>query len=233
LNIFKKISLISAFIAVSIVLSTQIGCNVLGDKSEGIIVYDITYPKPHPESSTQSMMPSEMEFQFKDDKYINDLSIMGGVISIKYIVDNQKKELVEYAKIISSKYAAKIDLATLPTLLKDVPVHTVKLVEGETKEIAGYTCKKAIVTVADKVPYSFDVYYTTDIALTDPNWCTPFKDIPGTLMEYQIEKFNVIMRFTAKEVKNLEQDAKEFSMPEGVEYTTPQVIDAELKEMQE
>lgn len=179
------------------------------------------------------MMPSEMEFQFKDDKYINDLSIMGGVISIKYVVDNQKKELVEYAKILSNKFAAKINQSTLPTLLKDVPVHTVKLVEGETKEIAGYKCKKAVVTVAAKDPYTFDVYYTTDIALTDPNWCTPFKDIPGTLMEYQIEKFNVVMKFTAKEVKNLAQDVKEFSIPEGVEYTTPQRIDAELKEMQE
>jgi GLPGLI family protein len=233
LKIFKKISFVSAVLIIAYLLIAQVGCDVLGAKTEGVIVYDMSYPKPHPDRSTQAMMPSEMEFQFKDDKYINDLSIMGGVISIKYVVDNQKKELVEYAKILSNKFAAKINQSTLPTLLKDVPVHTVKLVEGETKEIAGYKCKKAVVTVAAKDPYTFDVYYTTDIALTDPNWCTPFKDIPGTLMEYQIEKFNVVMKFTAKEVKNLAQDVKEFSIPEGVEYTTPQRIDAELKEMQE
>lgn len=233
MKIFKKFSFVFAVLTIAYLLISQVGCDVLGGKSEGIIVYDVSYPRPHPDRSTQAMMPSEMEFQFKDDKYVNDLSIMGGVISIKYFVDNQKKELVEYAKIISDKFAAKINESTLDTLLKDVPVHTVKLIDGETKEIAGYTCKKAVVTVAAKVPYSFDVYYTTEIALTDPNWCTPFKDIPGTLMEYQIEKFNVIMRFTAKEVKNLAQDVKEFSFPEDVEYTTPQKIDAELKAMQE
>jgi len=41
------------------------------------------------------------------------------------------------------------------------------------------------------------------------------------------------MRFTAKEVKNLAQDAKEFTLPEGVEFKTPQFIDDELKKMQE
>jgi len=227
-----RLSVITIFIVISFLYVGCDGCSVLGGKSEGIVVYDITYPKPHPDAATQFMMPSDMELHFKDDKYVNSLSIAYNVVNIGYLVNNQTKELVEIAKIGKHKYACKINEANLSTLLKDVPPHKVELIDGETKEIAGFKCKKAVVTVAAKTPYKFDVYYTTDIALTNPNWCTPFKDIPGTLMEYQIEKFDVIMRFTAKEVKNLAQETKEFDVPEGLEYTTPQFIDEELKKMQ-
>ncbi|MFZ9956346.1 MAG: hypothetical protein ACO3E1_09525 [Flavobacteriales bacterium] len=233
MKIFKRISIISTIVVIVCLCIGLVGCEVLGGKSEGIIIYDITYPKPHADNSTQAIMPSEMEFQFKDDKYINNLSIAFGYVHIDYVVDNQTRELIEVAKIGKHRYAAKINESTLPSLLKDVPAHSVKLIDGETKEIAGFKCKKAVVSIAGKTPYSFDVYYTNEITLTEPNWCTPFKDIPGTLMEYQIEKFDVIMRFTAKEVKNLAQDAKEFTLPEDVEFKTPQFIDDELKKMQE
>ncbi len=233
MNIFRRISIISTIVVIVFLLIGEVGCEVLGGKSEGIIIYDITYPKPHADNSTQAIMPSQMEFQFKDDKYINNLSIAFGYVNIDYVVNNQTRELIEVAKIGKHRYAAQINESTLPSLLKDVPKYTVKFIAGGTKEIAGFKCKKALVSIASKTPYSFDVYYTNDIALTEPNWCTPFKEIPGTLMEYQIEKFDVIMRFTAKEVKNLAQDAKEFTLPAGVEFKTPQFIDDELKKMQE
>lgn len=207
------------------------GCSVLGGKKEGIIIFEVTYPKPPAEAWKRMMMPDDMEMKFKDDKYYSNLNF-SGAMDLSFYVDNSKKEVTEYVKIMSDKMAYTTTDKDLTQLLMDVPKHTVKFVEDENKDIAGYSCKKAIVTVESKTPYSFDVYYTTDIALTNPNWCTPFKEIPGTLMEYQIEKFDVIMRFTAKEVKKLEQTDADFQLPEGTKMKTHQYINDVLLEWQ-
>ena len=82
------------------------GCDVISDKTEGLIVYDIIYVKPPAESWKKNMMPSEMEFKFKNNKYVSTLDFPA-VIDLSFYVDNNKMEVVEYAKVYNSKMAYK------------------------------------------------------------------------------------------------------------------------------
>ncbi len=84
---------------------------------------------------------------------------------------------------------------------------------NETKVIAGYTCKKMKVIPLDKKTAPFDIYYTDELDIKDPNFTTPFYKIPGVLMEYQLEKFGLEIKFTAKSVKQVPVDDKCFHVP--------------------
>ncbi len=211
-------------------------CKTIGSSEEGVISYEITYPKPPKSDLTKSMMPSEMELKFKDDKYLTFISFGFGLVKMQYFSDDKKKELYELIAIGKERVASHNTPENIGDLLKITPEHTVTLVEGETKEIAGYDCLKAKVKVGGANPYEFDAYYTMDLPLIDPNWCTPFKGIPGVLMQYQVEQFDVRMEFTAKSVEFIRQDAKEFSVPDDYSIVNRQKMDSvrvQLKELSE
>jgi GLPGLI family protein len=70
----------------------------------------------------------------------------------------------------------------------------------QTKEIAGYVCNHARVTFANDSTKNFDIFYTDKIGIKEPNWCTPFHEIKGVLMEAQVNKFNIDMHMVATEV---------------------------------
>ena len=85
----------------------------------------------------------------------------------------------------------------------------------ETKVIAGLTCHKAVVTTQPSNE-TFDVYYTNEIRLSDPNMTNPYKQIDGVLMEFQLSLSGLKMRFTADNFENsLKTPLKELEYPKN------------------
>ena len=213
-----------------------IGCDESNGPKEGVITYDINYPKPAADPFEQKMMPSEMTMKFKNNKSLTRLKFGMGFIEMTYLSDNDVKTITELNKFMGKKRAFVSGEKDLAYLLKDVPTYTVEFIEKQDTTIATYNCKKAIIHVKSAQPYDFTVYYTNDIQLKDPNWCTPFKEIKGVLMEYQVEQYNIIMRFTAKSVELIEQDDADFIMPDDYKLVSQkdmEEIHKMLKEMNE
>ncbi|MCX6180932.1 MAG: hypothetical protein NT150_03245 [Bacteroidetes bacterium] len=171
------------------------------------------------------MMPSKMEMKFKNNKTSTTLSFGMGLIKMTYLSDNESKTITELNKFMGTKRSFISTEKDLPTLLKGIPPYTIDFIEKQDTIIAAYNCKKAIVHVKGEHPYDFTAYYTEDIQLQDPNWATPFKEIKGVLMEYQVEQYNIIMRFTAKTVEMIEQDDADFKMPDDFKLVSPKEID--------
>ena len=70
--------------------------------------------------------------------------------------------------------------------------------------------------VHDDFDTKFDIFYTTELKIDNPNFATPFHMIDGVLMEYQMKKFGLEMKFTAKSVKKEDIEDSIFELP--VEY---------------
>ncbi|MBL7888532.1 MAG: hypothetical protein JNL24_03205, partial [Bacteroidia bacterium] len=83
----------------------------------------------------------------------------------------------------------------------------------EMKVIAGYNCKKAHVKLKDEFGTEFDIFYTDELDIKNPNFANPYNMIDGVLMEYQLKKFGLEMRFTAKMVKPEEIEDSTFELP--------------------
>ncbi len=196
-----------------------------GTLSEGIITYDISYPRPIEDKWMEKLMPSEMEMQFKNNNINTELTFGLGMIKIGYITNTEDKHLHEMLKFMRNRNVSHRGVPQVEDLIAQIPEHKIELLP-DTKSIVGFLCHKAKVKVDSPAePYSYDLWYTNDIKIKDPNWCTPFKSIPGVLMEYRVERFNVIMHFTAIDVEKAEIQDTEFLVPK--KYTEISIEDME------
>ena len=82
---------------------------ILGAKNinEGVIEYDVTYPKLDPNNMMVSGLPNKAFLRFKNNNMVNDMSGMMGLISITYI-SKQDKSVAETLTIINKKYVSDI-----------------------------------------------------------------------------------------------------------------------------
>jgi GLPGLI family protein len=92
----------------------------------------------------------------------------------------------------------------------------------ETKEIAGYTCKKAEVKSGDEI---IEVFYTDEIAVPKGmNDNSGFKGIEGVLMEYSVVQEGLIMIMTVKEIKKGKVNKGMFVIPDDYEVKTAEEL---------
>lgn len=201
--------------------------------SEGIITYDISYPRPIEDKWMEKLMPSEMEMQFKNNNINTELTFGLGMIKIGYITNTEDKHLHEMLKFMRNRNVSHRGVTQVEELIGQIPEHKIVLLP-DTKSIAGYLCHKAQVKVKSPGdPYTYDLWYTKEIVIKDPNWCTPFKSVPGVLMEYRVERFNVIMHFTAVEVEKAEIQDTEFLVPKKYKEISIEDMEKNLQDLKD
>ena len=204
-----------------------------GEVTEGVITYDISYPRPLEDKWMEKLMPSEMEMQFKNNNINTELTFGLGMIKIGYITNTQDKHLHEMLKFMRKKNVSHRGTEQVDELIAQIQNHKFELLP-DTKSIAGYLCHKAQVKVdSPNNQYFYDLWYTDQINIKDPNWCTPFKDIPGVLMEYRVERFNVVMHFTAIEVEKTEILDTEFMVPKKYKEISIQAMEKNLMDLKD
>jgi GLPGLI family protein len=205
----KKNIVLSCLCGIIIVLLSACGANNSDKISEGVIEYDaMVVDQSNPMAS---MAPNKMIFHFKENKACAEMSAGMGLFATSFISDPETRSLTQLLKLMTKKFSLKQNAAEIKAELAQLPVEIKKL--KETKMIAGYKCRKAHVKMLDDSGSEFDIYYSNDFSIKDPNFCTPFHEIDGVLMEYQMKKFNLEMKFTAKTVKREEVEEAVFEIP--------------------
>ena len=224
----KRLLAYIAILFTSIILTT--GCDSFnGAVNQGVITYDISYPRPIEDKWMEKLMPSEMEMQFKNNRINTELTFGLGMIKIGFISNTEEKKLHELLKFMRNRNVSHREKNQIEELLKKIPPHTIELLP-DTKSIIGFLCHKALVHVkSPNEAYSYDLWYTKEIQLKDPNWCTPFKKIPGVLMEYRVERFDVVMHFTAVELNQAEIPDTEFLIPSKYKEISIEAMEKNLE----
>ncbi len=188
--------------------------------SEGIIEYEITYPNIDKDDIFMlGMMPKEMKMKFRDNNTIGELKTGAGVFTTKFITNNNQRNLFHYLKLVNKKYGLILDSAEIYSTYAKMPEGMKLVLSDSTKVIAGFKCKRADAVFTDPKK-NFAIYYTDDIGIKDPNWCSPFHEISGVLMEYNITQFNIEMHLTAKTVTAVDLGDDEFAVPTDYEKIT-------------
>ena len=176
--------------------------------SEGVVEYDAkVVDESHPMAS---LAPGSMTVKFKKNKVAAQMSTMG-VFTSTFIADPSKKHFITLVKIFQDKSACVENEADVRNDLKNY-----KLIfqpTKETKEIAGYKCKKVIAQKVDDPKEKFEVYYTEDLDYDNGDFASPYTGIKGMLMQYRLKKFGLEMVFTAKSVKNELVPDNTFELP--------------------
>lgn len=172
-----------------------------GNISEGIIEYKISFPEMGSESLTATLMPETMTFAFKENSFASYFEAAGGVFKNRIIADRQAKKVEHQLKIFRKKVKVMMDETEVLQMLAEYPKMTV-IETGDIDTIAGYPCNKVLLVFDDVEKKHIEVYYTKNIKMENPNWCTQYHDIPGVLMAYEIVEFGIRMRLEAISVKD-------------------------------
>lgn len=82
---------------------------------------------------------------------------------------------------------------------------------GETKEIAGYKCTRAVAKMNDGSV--FYVYYTTDIIPENKEYDYHFRNLNGLPLEYELTQRNLTIRYTVSKINLNPVPAAKFDIP--------------------
>lgn len=206
-------------------LSSIVSCGPGGSDEElpireGVIVYSLTYPQFTEDNIFTSMFPNEMTFKFKDNDTKSELKTSMAVFSTAILAEHNKRSLTHLVRIANKYSGLVMDSAQIMNEYGKAPEDMTITLTDQTKVIAGFECNHALVTFSSDTSRNFDLYYTNDIAIQDPNWCTPFHEIKGVLMEAQVNKFNIDMHMVAKSVTRQEFPEDEFKVTQKYQPIT-------------
>ena len=203
-------------VLVLISLVAPYGCNnsPFDGLKEGKVVYDVTIEGEGMNPMMKAMMPSEVTTYFNNNKTCTVISMGMNMMETRLISDATNYKYTTLISAMGKKVAMVLDKKQVDENFTDrvdlKVVHT-----NEEKEIAGVKCRQAMVT--DSTDHTYPVYYTEDLALKNPNWSSPFRDIEGLLMEYSISFGGMVMKLKAKEIVNTKNESSFYEIPEGYE----------------
>jgi GLPGLI family protein len=84
---------------------------------------------------------------------------------------------------------------------------------NETKTIAGYQCKKAVAKLANG--RSFTVFYTPDLSISNKEYNSTFKNLPGVALEYEYESGSTKYKYTLSKIGFEPVAAAKFDFPKA------------------
>ena len=186
---------------------------------KGVITYKITYNMPDMDPQMASMLPKIMTYYVSGDMAKIEINApMGKSINI---IDGVNKVAYDLMDMMGQKYYIKQSTEEIESEIAKESEPELKFID-ETKEIAGYDCKKVIVTVeSEGKPVTFTVYYTPEIGSKALNFNTSmFKDIDGMLMEFEMNEGPMQMKFEAISVEKKKLKDSDFEIPEDYKETT-------------
>jgi GLPGLI family protein len=190
---------------------------------EGVINYKITYPDSKYTEAQMNMFPKVMTVSVKGSMARTEMNVGGG--TTVEIVDYVAKTKIALINMMGQKYAIKQTSAEIEKENADQPKGAVTIT-NETKNIAGYTCKKAIVTINDDgVKSTLEVWFTEELGGKDVNFDNPmYKDINGVLLEFSIKTPQITMRLSASSIEKKSIAQKDFEIPADFTITTQEEL---------
>lgn len=223
MNTYKTVFRLSALI-VFLCFSGQL-LVFAGKPFEGIITFKITYPDNKFSESQMAMFPKTMILYIKGNLSRSELPMSGA--SSTEIKNHLEKNSTTLLDAMGQKFAIRENPADIDKAVKSFGTVTIEN-SGETKQIAGHNCKKAIVHHNDKgIQTSYEVYFTNELGLPNANFDVPlYKDIEGVLLEYIIVSGEIRMKYTAASVEKKGLPSKDFEIPSDYKPITKEELNS-------
>jgi hypothetical protein len=199
---------------VCLIAATNYSCkkNAGRNINQGEIHYSIEY-FGNIGSMPLSLKPNTLIVSFKDNKILFDIITPVGNQGISNL-SNPKIDAYEiYVTLFASKLVYSCKPGEIPPGFSSMEGMEIKKT-SKTMEICGFNCKNAEVTFAKDRSKVYEIWYTNEIKVKNPNSVTPFKEIDGVLMSFFYFLGNTELRFEAENVYRKEIPDKAFDRKE-------------------
>lgn len=221
------------FAFAALCLSTFGGCNsglLQSRVKEGVIEYALTFPDYDPNSLMAGMLPEKTTVSFTKDQQVAELSAGMGVFRTTLVADNKSQQGDYHLSVLSKKIVAHLQDRDMALFTRENEALTIMYTD-QTDTVAGFPCKKAVAIFQDIHQPEVDLWYTDAIQMENPNWFSPFKEIPGVLLRYEIVQNGMRMQLDAVSVTPGPVEASKFTVKNDHEKVEPAVLHHELDQV--
>lgn len=182
--------------------------------TEGRVIYSIEYPDRKDNFFLYSILPKEMELNFKDGKM--ESRIQKANLQNVLLVDCNKKQMGAYFSYGEDAWNVTLTPKDVTSMIAEQKKYRIRFLP-DRDTIAGFNVKKALATAIADPNDKITLWYTNEIRLKNSNWYNPFKEVPGFLLAYSIDRFGTRMEFRAKSFEEVAVSDEQLKMPkEGV-----------------
>lgn len=211
-KVFLSAVMVCAFVVTSIAQITEGHANYK---------VDVSSDEPEMAMAISMMQGTTLDIYFKDKSTRTDVS-MGAIMKIQTIIDGTSEDVLMLMSGMVGKKAIKTSIEELEKQSKDEeePQFDVQLID-ETKELAGYKCKKAVLT--DEEGNEMTFWYTEDIKVNSKGQNYLNDKVPGFPMQYEMNQGGMLMSFTIDSFEKKLKNASELfsqEIPDGYEEMT-------------
>lgn len=185
---------------------------------EGKLIYEISYPDMELDANMAAMLPVESIVYFNED-FSRTETAMGMGMSSASIVNSKTGGVTTLMDMMGTKSAIVMTDEQIKDARKKSETSGLKVeVTNETKEIAGYECKKAILK-DETSNTSFEVYFTDKIN-SYAQMSTEWKELKGCPMQFTVEQGGMKFQMIAKSVSSEPVAADLFKIPSDYKIVT-------------
>ncbi len=210
---------IKKYIFILIILFLSFSCDTAkqaNDFTEGEITYEISYLQNNLENIETSLLPKKMTLTFNSNYSLTKIDGFMGLFSISLISEFNNSKDITMVKFFDNKYVHYCDKNEVSSIFEYMNIKNIKTNNQTTSDYLGFDAKTAQVFEKGLEPYN--IYFTDEIGVSDPNRNNPFRDINGVLLEFQLQLLQLRMNLTAKKVEQKTVTNDVFTVPD--EYTT-------------
>jgi GLPGLI family protein len=205
-NSVRRILITVFLIFICLTLKAQI--------QEGKVSYSITFPGAKLSQDEQAMMPTESTVWFKNE--VSRMEMKMGM-GMNMVTISDKEGVLLLMDMMGNKMAIRKTPADLKKQKKSETDGQSFTATGETKEIAGYTCKKAVLKNEDKGDMTI---WFTEAILANNQWNESMNGVTGFPMEFNMKSDRVDMHMVASKVSAEKVDGSMFKVPSDYKMMT-------------
>jgi len=186
------------------------------------ISYQVIYLERMAGDIPTKMLPDEMEAYYSK-KFIKT-SIEGyfGQFSLVQVANLKQNTVVSMLNFFGNKVYYVGKKGEIPAGIVALNNPTIKKTD-DTIEICGFNSRRAIINNGDE---TYDIYYTEDIQIEDPNITTPYSSIDFVLADFRVQLSKLKMQLRMKTHESVTIPASTYSIPDDYKEVSKETMEA-------
>lgn len=193
---------------------------------EGTIVYSMNFTSNQSSSINTKILPNRLTIKFRNNNTTSKIDGMSGNVNLTYInnVDEQKCTILVNLwnkRLCYQDTLSNLNIPNAYSGMQDIIIEKT----NEVVRFKGFNCKKAIAHYNDSTKHNFEILYTNDIIIANPNANTPFSTIDGVMLKFCVKLSKYTIDVCAETIEQGTIPIEEFSAPSGYEKVSKRTIE--------
>ena len=189
----------------TIILTILTNCkqnNNISQINSGVIEYNIQYPKELADQAISNILPEEMKVYFTPNELKFKIKGDLNIFLLEYLSRSQGDSCYTLFKVVNRKLYYPLRKNEKWFLFEKNPPIKFTVHKDSVVNIAGINCHYVNITYPTKPGQVINAYFTKDIKINNKLFNSPFKEIDGIPLQFEVQYNKRTYKFIATKIEN-------------------------------